>query len=65
MDVKERLDDVEAELSKTAKERNDGDAADADGDAIKKDVDFIMGRTQAEEMAGVPSLVISTQDLTN
>ena len=58
--MKERLDDVEAELSKHSKAKEANGGGGDDVEALRKDVDFIMGRAGEEtgDISGIPSLVI-------
>ena len=62
MDVRDRLDDVERDLKKrqgVGVGVGVGGAASEDLDALKKDVDYIMGRDGKDsgDIQGTPSLV--------
>ena len=58
MDVRERLDDVEKEVSKLSGGA-DGREKEEEMENLRRDVDFVMGKSGegAAELSGIPTLV--------
>ena len=59
LDVRDRIDDLEAEVKRLGANTNDNEDEEEKLAEIKKDVDFIMGRgdPEADAISGIPTLV--------